>query len=449
VTHRISAVIGAHYGDEGKGRCVDLLVQRLPKNLGHKPLVVRYNSSGQAGHSVVRGPVRHVFKHHGSGTLAGASTVLCHKFIVNPIIFNQERAELIAHDHRFNRSVVYIDERCIVATPLDALLNQLNEFSRGEGRHGSCGVGFGETIERHQRAPALTVRVSHDTSTSDFSKIERYALEAIERRNIDVSKAPHYLQNVVEALRNGTFNWGPWRHHLRELKLVAVIVNAAELRALLRTHEVVFEGAQGLLLHQDHPNFPHVTRSRTGVEDVYELLDELQIHDRPVDTYYCSRTYLTRHGAGPLPFEATAELMTNLGFKIEDPTNVTNDFQGSLRYSPLINSFNHCASDVLAAIQQHRLVKTGELNVVISCADQAPDEDHVKRVVSRAAIVAHRVWVGSDPRSAVTELRYRRADMGTPATEEVVEAQEPAAPADAETAKPEGEVTGAEASAEA
>lgn len=132
----ISVVIGANYGDEGKGLVTDFLSNS-------ETLVVRFNGGAQAGHTVVTPEgQRHVFHHIGSGALRGAATLLSRFFIVNPFIFLKEVKELGFEP------TVSIDPRASVTTPYDMLLNQAVERKRGEERHGSCGLGINETVTR-------------------------------------------------------------------------------------------------------------------------------------------------------------------------------------------------------------------------------------------------------------------------------------------------------------
>ena len=88
---KISVVIGANYGDEGKGLATDYLASQ-----GTKSLVVRFNGGAQAGHTVVTPDgCRHVFHHFGSGVFAEADTFLSKFFIVNPILFRTEFEETL------------------------------------------------------------------------------------------------------------------------------------------------------------------------------------------------------------------------------------------------------------------------------------------------------------------------------------------------------------------
>lgn len=117
----IKIVIGANFGDEGKGLMTDTFASQY-----ESCLVVRCNGGSQAGHTVITPEGnRHVFKHFGSGTLAGAHTLLSQDFIINPIVFRTEREELVS---QFGIApVVYADDRAIITTPFDMLLNQAKE----------------------------------------------------------------------------------------------------------------------------------------------------------------------------------------------------------------------------------------------------------------------------------------------------------------------------------
>ena len=94
----------------------------------------------------------------------------------------------------------------------------------------------------------------------------------------------------------------------------------------LQDKNIIFEGAQGLALDMDGPNFPHVTRSNTGLTNVLPLAKLL---DLELDVIYVTRTYLTKHGAGPLPKEFTPDP------PIHDETNMPHDYQGVLRFAEL------------------------------------------------------------------------------------------------------------------
>jgi adenylosuccinate synthase len=123
---------------------------------------------------------------------------------------------------------------------------------------------------------------------------------------------------------------------------------------------VIFEGAQGLLLDQDYGTFPHVTRSNTGLKNVRAL-----VGDAPLDVKYVTRAYTTRHGAGPLPFELPEKPYPG----IEDKTNITGGYQGSLRFSYLN------LDDTSEAVKKDKqyVLPGDKVEAVVTCMDQLPE----------------------------------------------------------------------------
>lgn len=357
-----SAVIGANFGDEGKGRTVDF----LSRQSNQPPLIVRYNSGAQAGHTVVSGDKRHVFSQHGSSLRPYAQTLLCNKFVLDPTRFNAEYEVLTDIHEMCIPPIVWLGEDVAMSTPLDVLLNQMQEISRGHGRHGSCGMGFGETLLRRERHPGLMWH--------HFDELTEYFLSEVDKRSLDVKDC--IQADVYQAVKAGNFNWGVYEKEVfRMLKRVSMIGDTA---VFLETQEdVIFEGAQGLLLHQDHEFFPHVTRCRTGIEDIIELLSENQIYEEDLHVYYCSRSYLTRHGAGPLPAE-----LDGLPFKrVEDATNVPNNYQGKLRFA-------HLDVDFVRKTIKNDLSKVGDRirvipHISLGCCDQV-DAMNVSDQIRRA-----------------------------------------------------------------
>jgi adenylosuccinate synthase len=135
---------------------------------------------------------------------------------------------------------------------------------------------------------------------------------------------------------------------------------------LMIEDNIIFEGAQGLLLDQDHHYFPHVTRSKTGIDNVLELVSESDIDN--LDITYVTRAYATRHGAGPFPCELPNE---PLNHTIKDETNTHNKYQGGLR-------FGYLDTDMLRYSIEKDLSKidgiTYRHSIAITCMDQVDDK---------------------------------------------------------------------------
>lgn len=310
------AVIGANFGDEGKGLITDYLAHKF-----NADIVVRFNGGAQAGHTVVTpSGQRHVFSHFSSGSFVGAATYLSKFFVVNPILFFKEAEKLKALG--LNPRVM-IDHRCQITTPYDMLLNQMVENHRGDKRHGSCGVGFGETIQRNLN-PDFALRFEHlhlpaalryrlDLIRKEYfpTRCKELGIEST-KRELDLVNDPNLFSRFIEDCR-----------------MMFDRCEYAHFNVLLRAKQVVFEGAQGLLLDQDYGEFPHVTRSNTGLKNVVEICEENYLKE--LDVTYVTRCYLTRHGAGPLEGEVNELPFVN----VVDETNRPNQYQGSLRFADL------------------------------------------------------------------------------------------------------------------
>jgi len=346
------AVIGSGYGDEGKGLMTDHLAAR-----GEAPSVVRTNGGAQAGHTVqTPDGRRHVFHHISSGALAGAATHLSQFFVSNPVFFMRERQAVMTLGGNVS---VTVDPRGIVTTPYDMMINQVIERARGTARHGSCGMGFGEAIER-------SLRPEFSLAFADFAK------------------GADHVENIIARIRH---EWAPFR--LAQLGLVeearqfadmllsedlvqgfiadcaAFWNSAAPLPDAGIPDGVVFEGAQGLLLDQDYGAFPHVTRSNTGLKNMLAVAAEAGIGG--LDVTYMTRAYATRHGAGPFAHEDA----DTSWLAMVDPTNEPNDWQGAIRTAPL-------DLDAVSAAIRHDLGQSSSdvevsATVGISCVDQVAE----------------------------------------------------------------------------
>jgi adenylosuccinate synthase len=340
-------IIGAAWGDEGKGLLTDAFA-------GPATLVVRFNGGAQAGHTVVTPDGRHhVFHHIGGGSFREAGTFLSRYFISNPLLFASE-IEALREIGVFPN--VSADPEGMVTTPYDMMLNQMAEEARGRARHGSCGLGINETVTRNETSgiPPLTI--------GDLGDGRRVAERLRDIRRLWVPRRLAALGAAPDAA---------WQSRLDGDAVIAAFVDLAGRFAervvfaaeAIAAHPgpVIFEGAQGLLLDEGHRWFPHVTRSRTGIANVDALARNAGIE--ALDVVYATRAYATRHGAGPFPREAA-------GLSYEDKTNVPNPWQQALR-------FGHLDLDLTGEAIQDDLERTRlpvRLSLAITCLDQVGDE---------------------------------------------------------------------------
>lgn len=301
-------VIGAGYGDEGKGKTVDYLCD-LHKDA--HVINIRYNGGAQAGHTVhYENGASHVYSHLGSGTNTGAHTWLSEEFLVDPVAFKKEMREL--EDLGVLEPLVFCHPDARIVTPYDIILNRARA-----AMHTTCGSGIFETIQRHKLIP-MTYRdfaeVSYTTLRKKMADIEQYMEDELEKLKVTVPVAQ--MKTLEEQFMNSLF-------------YMLDRVSFCELQPLVKDNTVlVFEGAQGLLLSEKHGVMPYCTPSDPGSSIPAAYCNSIGV--TATDIVYVTRAYATRHGAGPLPGEEviSEELINHTG-----ETNVMNTHQGPFRKS--------------------------------------------------------------------------------------------------------------------
>lgn len=318
---RTIAVIGKNFGDEGKGFTCSRLASSL-KNA----LIIKHNGGGQAGHTVEDPKGKWRFIHHqiGAGAEYHVPTLFADSFM--PDLF-QLGKEVKAFTELFGfRPILYSEKNVRVTTVEDVLLNMGAEVSRGKNRHGSCGMGIEECVQRNAAGYGITLEELARWSKQDLvDRLKQIRKEYTERRakilRIYPSN-PYYemlnnetvLENFVEEVKE----------NVKLLKLVD-----ADRKWLEEFHHLIFETGQGLLLDQDYETYaPHLTSSKTGIHNSTTFLEKRGLSLE--EAIYVTRPYVTRHGNGPLPCEVDPSELPGVG---EDLTNQPNEWQGTLRYA--------------------------------------------------------------------------------------------------------------------
>jgi len=280
-------VVDLGYGDAGKGTVVDWLCSRQVS----RPVrtVVRFNGGAQAAHNVItRDGRHHAFAQFGAGTFTpGVRTHLSRFVLVDPFALAAEAAHLASLGVPHALDLLTVDRDALLATPYHQAANRAREVARGESRHGSCGMGIGETASYALAHPYDAPRVG-DCAT------------------------PRALARKLTALRDRlTTEIGPLTappaadvaHAYRAFAMRVNIVDGSYLARLLRTAPVVFEGAQGVLLDEWRGFHPYTTWSTTTFANAGELLAEA---GQQAFRLGVIRTFMTRHGPGPFVTEDRA-----------------------------------------------------------------------------------------------------------------------------------------------
>ncbi|GLY06023.1 adenylosuccinate synthetase [Actinoplanes sp. NBRC 101535] len=280
------ALVDLGYGDAGKGTVVDALCAA-----GRVRAVLRFNGGAQAAHNVVTESGRHhTFAQFGSGTLRGVPTHLTRFTVVDPLALAGEAAAL---GHPFD--LLTVDGDALLATPWHRAANHRRELARGADRHGSCGMGVGETMayaSEHANAP----RVADVLSPRRLRRRLAQVREALDPHGVP-------LDDVVDAFT--------------AFGSVVRIVGAEFTGRLLSEGPCVFEGAQGVLLDEWRGWHPYTTWSTTTFGNVDELCPSFR-------RLGVVRTYTTRHGAGPFVTEAP-------GLDLPEAHNGRDEWQGAFR----------------------------------------------------------------------------------------------------------------------
>jgi adenylosuccinate synthase len=323
-------VIGMLYGDEGKGTITDYLVRR------HKAQgVVKFNGGAQHAHNVVASNGQHhTFRQFGAGTFAGAETHLSRYFLVNPHMLYIEQRLLRAHIGGNPLELISVDGNALITTQFHVSANRMREAERGDSRHGSCGMGIGETVE--------TAMDGYELRAGDIANFDTIALR---RRLQEI----HELKAAqLEVFRNERSLSDEWKYifdpvTVRESIDVAIEVYQAFARHVRIFNYTfvpppdetwVFEGGQGVLLDQDYGFHPYTTWSKTTPENAMKILAD---YGGEIKTYGVLRSYMTRHGAGPFVTEHSPDKYERNapGRPYYEEHNTAGEWQGGWRTGAL------------------------------------------------------------------------------------------------------------------
>lgn len=345
---RTIAVIGKNFGDEGKGFTCSRLASSL-KNA----LIIKHNGGGQAGHTVEDPEGKWRFIHHqiGAGAEYHVPTLFADSFM--PDLF-QLGKEVKAFTELFGfQPILYSEKNARITTIDDVLLNMGAELARGKNRHGSCGMGIEECVQRNAAGYGITVEELATWSKQDLlHRLKQIREEYTGRRakilgiqepassidknqsnlmNLSTASNPSNSSNIsnpyYEMLNNETVLENFVEEVKENVKLLTLV--DADRKWLEGFQHLIFETGQGLLLDQDYEAYaPHLTSSKTGIHNPAIFLEKRGLSLE--EAIYVTRPYVTRHGNGPLPCEVERSELPGVG---EDLTNQPNEWQGILRYA--------------------------------------------------------------------------------------------------------------------
>ena len=303
---KIYAVVGANYGDEGKGLAVDYLSRK------GRGVVVKHNGGAQAGHTVDRADgKRFVFHQLGSGSFNHYSTYWACTYQPDLLKIADEVEEFKAVGE-FTPAIIASPEAKVVLLT-DVYINQMKEINRGENKHGSCGMGIWEATVRNNTGFAITIGdIANGTIFDLVGKLKLIKEVYLPKRMKELGINHHSIPGL---------DYIKYAKALKENLNKYVVVKEDFIAHFGEYFDnIIYEGAQGLMLDAARKDlWPHTTSSRTDLTNPLNLSE-----DGINEVVFVSRSYVTRHGAGP--FKEHPDL------NFEDLTNKPNPWQGSLRF---------------------------------------------------------------------------------------------------------------------
>ncbi len=282
------AVIGAQWGDEGKGKIVDLLTP-------HFSIVARYQGGHNAGHTVFAGGTRFILHLIPSGILhPGIDCVIGNGVVVDPKALFDEIGTLgengIEVDDRLR-----ISDRAHVILPYHRDLDLFSEARRGDRSIGTTSRGIGPAYE--DKIGRRGIRVG---DLKDVSALSAEVRDNVQARNRLIGDEALDWKRVLDDLLQYAERMQPW---VCDTSLFLA-------RAMAHGRAVLFEGAQGTMLDIDHGTYPFVTSSNASAGGV---CTGLGVAPRAIDRVLgVAKAYTTRVGGGPLPTELSGTLAERL-----------------------------------------------------------------------------------------------------------------------------------------
>jgi adenylosuccinate synthase len=286
-------VVGAQWGDEGKGKVVDLLTE-------HADIVARYQGGNNAGHTVVVDGHKTILHLVPSGVLhPGKVCVIGNGVVIDPAVLITEIDELRQRGFLLQDDLLKISDRAHLIMPYHRAIDLARERLRGEGRIGTTGRGIGPTYE--DKMARIGIRVADFCDQAVFADVLQ---RIIEEKN-------SYLHAILKekALDFDAIlaEYATFRDRLaRYVTDTGVFLH----EALAQSKRVLLEGAQGTMLDVDHGTYPYVTSSNTVTGGACSGSGIAP--NRISAVIGIAKAYTTRVGSGPFPTELLDELGTKL-----------------------------------------------------------------------------------------------------------------------------------------
>ncbi|WP_298611330.1 adenylosuccinate synthase [uncultured Odoribacter sp.] len=297
---KVDVLLGLQWGDEGKGKVVDVLTPKYD-------LVTRFQGGPNAGHTLEFAGEKYILRSIPSGIFQGGKmNIIGNGVVLDPLLFKQEAEGLAASGHDI-RQQLCISKKAHLILPTHRMLDAAYEAAKGDAKIGTTGKGIG---------PAYTDKVSRNgIRVGDIlhNFPEKYAKAKAKHETI--LKALNYQYDITELEKE-------WFEAIEYLKQFALIDSEHVINNLLKEGKTVLaEGAQGTMLDIDFGSYPFVTSSNTICAGA---CTGLGVAPRRIgEVYGIFKAYCTRVGSGPFPtelFDEVGKAMSTLGHEFGSVT---------------------------------------------------------------------------------------------------------------------------------
>ena len=297
---KVDVLLGLQWGDEGKGKVVDVLTPRYD-------IVTRFQGGPNAGHTLEFDGQKYVLRSIPSGIFQGGKlNIIGNGVVLDPLLFMKEAVELAQSGHDLTQRL-YISKKAHLILPTHRLLDKANEAAKGKAKIGTTGKGIGPTYTDKVSRNGVRVGDILDNFEAKYESAKKRHIEMIESLNdLAVKKGGEAVSfDGLDELEK------EWMQGIEYLKQFKFIDSEHVINNLLKEGKsLLCEGAQGSLLDVDFGSYPFVTSSNTVCAGACTGLGIAP--NKIGDVFGIFKAYCTRVGSGPFP----TELFDETGAKI-------------------------------------------------------------------------------------------------------------------------------------
>ena len=342
---KVDVLLGLQWGDEGKGKVVDVLTPRYD-------VVARFQGGPNAGHTLEFEGQKYVLRSIPSGIFQGDKVnIIGNGVVLDPALFKEEAMALEKSGHNLKDRLI-ISKKAHLIMPTHRVLDAAYEAAKGDSKVGTTGKGIGPTYTDKVSRNGLRV----GDLLHNFN--EKYA--AAKARHEQILKDMNFAYDITDTEK-------AWFEGIEYLKQFQLVDSEHVINTMLdEGKSVLCEGAQGTMLDVDFGSYPFVTSSNTVCAGA---CTGLGVSPRRIgDVYGIFKAYCTRVGAGPFP----TELFDEVGDKIRDLGH---------EYGAVTGRKRRCGWIDLVALK-YAVMIDGVTKLIMMKGDVLDDFDTIKACVS-------------------------------------------------------------------